>query len=209
MERVSIKHDDGDKGSQALVTRICVAAVLVLIGVMTPWGRVPGMNPVTHQPNPILFGWTQGLAWLAMVDAILLVALSRIEVEGKQVFQRYALSTALGALCAYIGVLKAAGPESASMWWPAFIISLAMLGVGLAPDAMIPSGVRRGVLIAGLIVVVGLLGVLAAESLAIGQVLLVVGGFLAYLANVGPAKAGYPEYKRLCEEERGRIGLGI
>jgi len=209
MEHVSIKHDNTDKGRQNSTKWIYVAAVCALISVLAPWGRVPGLNPVTKQPNPILFGWLQGLAWLAMVDGILMVALSRVEVEGKLVFQRWALVSGLGAFCAYIGIVRLSNPEAGAMWWPAFIVSLLVLAVGLAPSERLPAKTRQAVLGAGMIVVVGLFAVVAVESFSFGQLALVIGGFAAYLANVGNAVANYPEFKRLRAEELDRIGPGV
>jgi len=199
-----------DRQATQVTKWVTLASVLILIGFVLPWLK-PGMiNPATRQPLPPRFGWTQTIAWLALLDAILLAVLPRLDVVGKQIFGRDAIGAALGALCVYIGLIGVSGTgASAGLWWPAFLVSLGLVGTGLAPEEAVPAQARLYINLVGMAVVVGLLAAIAMKAFTIGQMPIVVGGFVAYLVNVARAKEHYPEFRRLREEEAQRSGPGI
>jgi hypothetical protein len=185
---------------------VVVGALLVIIGFFLPWWKAGTMNPATRIPYPPRFGWSNTSAWLALVDAILLVALLEMEAIGKQVFVRYAIGAALGALCMYIGLMKMTGivGGTAAMWWPAFLIAIAVVAAGLAPEESMPQQARVYLYLVGMAVVVGLSVGIALKAFTYGPILLIIGGFVGYLVNVGYAKEHYPEYRRLREEDGAR-----
>jgi hypothetical protein len=190
---------------------VFVAAVLVLVGFCLPWLKAGSVNPATRVPYPPRYGWTDTFAWLALIDALLMVVLLLTEAQGKQVFMRYAIGAALGALCMYIGLLKMSGVvgSTGGYWWPAFLISVGLVVAGLAPEEALSKQARAYIYLVGMAVVVGLSVGIALKAYTFGQIPLVIGGFSAYLVNVGFAKEHYPEYVQLREQETSRLGPGV